>query len=82
MKPNEAIPNINEHNKTNSVFSRVCLVPRASSMLLDDSKEFMYILSIESMIRGYHEYISKLLLESVLNTAILISLPQSLCKTN
>jgi len=37
-KPNKAIPNINEYNKTNSVFSRICLVPCASSMLFDDGK--------------------------------------------
>ena len=34
----EAIPNINEYNKTNSVFSRICLVPRASNMLFDDGE--------------------------------------------
>jgi len=41
--------------------------------------------TVESMIHGYHEYVSKLSLESeldLLNTAILISLPQSKCKTN
>jgi len=38
MKPNEAIPNIDEHNKTNSIFSRICLVPRASSVLFDDGE--------------------------------------------
>jgi len=56
-KPNEAIPNIDEHNKTNSVFSRICLVPYASSMLFDDGKGYMCILcmTVESMIHGYHE---------------------------
>ena len=57
MKPNDAIPYINEHNKTNSVFSRICLVPHASSVLFDDDEGYMYILcmTVESMIHGYHE---------------------------
>ena len=38
MKPNEAIPNINEHNKTNFVFSRICLVPCISGGLFDDGE--------------------------------------------
>jgi len=38
MKPNEAIPNIDEYNKMNSVFSRICLVPHASSVLFDDDE--------------------------------------------
>jgi len=38
MKPNEAIPNIDEHNKMNSIFSRICLVPHASGVLFDDGK--------------------------------------------
>jgi len=37
-KPNNAIPNIDEHNKMNSVFLRICLVPCASSMLFDDGE--------------------------------------------
>jgi len=37
-KLNDAIPNINEHNKMNSIFSRICLVPHASSMLFDDGE--------------------------------------------
>jgi len=37
-KPNDAIPNIDEHNKTNSVFFRICLVPHASSVLFDDDE--------------------------------------------
>jgi len=42
MKPNDAIPNINEHNKTNSVFSRIYLVPCASSVLFDDGEVRVY----------------------------------------
>jgi len=34
---NEAIPNIDEDNKTNSVFS-ICLMPRASSVLFNDDE--------------------------------------------
>jgi len=30
--------NIDEYNKTSSVLSRICLVPRASSMLFDDGE--------------------------------------------
>jgi len=56
------LPNIDEHNKANSVFSRICLVPRASGVLFDDEKH-----TVESMIHGHHEYISKLLLESELD---------------
>jgi len=43
-------------------------VPHASSVLYDDGKGYMYILSmtVESIIHGYHKYISKLLLESEL----------------
>jgi len=69
MKPNEDISNIDEHNKTNSVFSRIFLVPRTSSMLFDEVKGYVHILSmtVESMIRGYHDNISKLLLESELD---------------
>jgi len=37
-KPNEAIPNIHQHNKINSVFSRICIVPCASSLLFDDGE--------------------------------------------
>jgi len=37
-RPNEAIPNIDEHNKMNSVFFRICLVPCASSVLFDDGE--------------------------------------------
>jgi len=70
-KPNKAIPNINEHNKTNSVFSSICLVPHASSMLFDDGERYVYIyvlsMTVESMICGYHKYISELLLESELD---------------
>jgi len=36
MKQNDA--NIDEHNKTNSVFSRIYLVPCASSVLFDDGE--------------------------------------------
>jgi len=61
-KPNEVIPNIDENNETNSVFSRIGLVPCASSVLFDDGEEYMHMLSmtVESMIHGYHEYINKL----------------------
>jgi len=38
MKLNKAIPNIDEHNKTNSIFFRVCLVPRAIIVLFDDGE--------------------------------------------
>jgi len=38
MKPNGSIPNIDEHNKANSIFFRICLVPRASSMSFDDGE--------------------------------------------
>jgi len=34
-KLNEAIPNIDEHNEANPVFSRIYLVPHASSVLFD-----------------------------------------------
>jgi len=37
-KPNEAIPNIDEHYKMNSIFSRICLVSRASSTLFGDGE--------------------------------------------
>jgi len=37
-KPNNAIPSIDEHNKTKSVFSSICLVPHDSSVLLDDGE--------------------------------------------
>jgi len=37
-KPNKAIPNIDEHNKANFVFSRICLEPPASSVLFDDGE--------------------------------------------
>jgi len=57
IKPNEAMPNIHEHNKMNSVFSRICLVPHASSMLFDDGEGYMCILcmTVESMMHGYYE---------------------------
>jgi len=42
--------------------------------------------TVQSIIRGYHEYISKLLLETELDLKILqyhyVSVPQSLCKTH
>jgi len=80
-KPNEAIPNIDEHNKTNSVFS-ICLMPRASSVLFNDGEAW----TVQSIIRGYHEYISKLSLESELDLKILqyhyVSVPRSLRKTH
>ena len=44
-KLNKAIPNIDEHNKTNSVFFRICLVPRASGVFL-----MMVRCTVESMI--------------------------------
>jgi len=37
-KPNESIPNINECNIMNSIFSRICLVSRTSGMLFDDGE--------------------------------------------
>jgi len=77
MKLDEAIPNIDEHNKTNSIFSRICLVPRANSVLLDDGKGYVYILSmtVESMIHGYQaNYCLKVNWISY-NIAISISLP-------
>jgi len=37
-KQNEVIPNNDEHNKTNSVFFRICLVLHASSVLFDDGE--------------------------------------------
>jgi len=37
-KPNKEIPNLNEHNKMSSIFSRICLVPCASSVLFDDGE--------------------------------------------
>jgi len=54
-KPNEAIPNINVHNKKHSIFSRICLVPHASSMLFDDGEGYVYMLylTVESMIHAY-----------------------------
>ena len=57
MNLNEAILNIDERNKTNYIFSRICLVPHASSILFDDGKikgTCIYILSmtVESMICG------------------------------
>jgi len=68
-KLNEAIPNNDEHNKMNSVFSRICVVPHASIVLFDDDEGYVYILSmtVESMIHNYHYYISKLSLESKLD---------------
>jgi len=56
-KPNKANPNIDENNKLNSIFSRICLVPCASSVLFDDGEGYMCILcmTVESMIHGYHE---------------------------
>jgi len=52
MKPNEAIPNIDE---THSVFSRICLAPHANSVLFDDGEGYVYILymTVESMIHDY-----------------------------
>jgi len=35
-KLNELIPNIDEHNKMDSVFFKICLLPCASSVLFDD----------------------------------------------
>ena len=37
-KPTETIPNIDEHNKMKSIFSRICLVPHASSMFFDEGE--------------------------------------------
>jgi len=37
-KLNESIPHVDEHNKTNSIFSRICLVPHASDVLCDDGE--------------------------------------------
>ena len=60
-KPNEAFPNIDEHNKMISIFSRICFVPCASSCCL-----MMARCTVESMICGCHNYVRKLLLESKL----------------
>ena len=38
LTKNEAIPNIDEYNKMNTIFSRICLVPRASNVLFDDGE--------------------------------------------
>jgi len=53
MKPNKSIPNIDEHNKTNSVFFRICLVPRASGVFL-----MMVRCTVESMIWIYKQTIT------------------------
>jgi len=54
-KPNEAIPNTDEHNKTNFIFSIciICHVQVACCLMIARW-------TVQSIIRGYHEYISKL----------------------
>jgi len=61
-KPNKSIPNINEHNKMNSVFFRIFLCH-----VLVVCCSMMARCTVEPMICDYHEYISKLLLESELD---------------
>jgi len=60
---NESIPNIDKHNKTNFIFFRICLALRALVVCC----LMMARCSVDSMILGYHEYISKLSLESELD---------------
>ena len=66
MKPNEAITNIDEHNKMNSVFFRIFFVPRTSSMLFDDGKVHCraYDLRLSQI---YKQTIDKLSFESELD---------------
>jgi len=56
MKPNDTIPKINEYNKTNSIFS-LCHVLVMCCLM-------MARCTVESMIHGYHQYISKLSFEN------------------
>jgi len=50
-KPNESIPNIDEHNKTNSAFFRICL-----RHVLVVCCSMMARCTVKSMIHGYHKY--------------------------
>jgi len=78
---NNAIPNIDEHNKTNSVLSRIWSVLHASTMLFDDGKVHCRVYDLWlSLI-----YVYKLLLESELDPQygnIDIIPGSGLCKTN
>jgi len=64
-KPNKLIPNINEHNKINSIFSEFVLCHMLVAHVA--CRSMMARHTVESMVCGYHEYISKLLLESELD---------------
>jgi len=76
-KLNEVISNIDEHDKMNSVFSRICFAPCASSVLFDDGEVHCRVYD-QCLSQMYKQTISKLSLESELdllkycNTDILI----------
>jgi len=61
-KPNESIPNIDEHNKQTPYFQGSVLCHALVVCCL-----MMARCIVQSMIRGYHEYICKLSLESELD---------------